>query len=121
MPHNEGGYVVANIVPKIAVTSPTSYALNYIEAAYIERILHADAKDYLYSDGISLANAFASIRSGFYSWSTVKLYYATFYMSRGLLAKAGICIFYVGNKPQSLKATAGEQKRKTPGGKKSAA
>jgi hypothetical protein len=88
MPHNESDYVVANVLPKIGVVPPTSYTLNYADAAYIEQILHEDAKDYLYSGIISFANACASIRVGYYSWSTVKLYYATFYMIRGLLANA---------------------------------
>src|SRR5262249_45725949 len=115
MPHNAGDYVIANILSKIAV--PPS--VNYFEATYIERILHEDARDYLYSGVISLANAFASIRAGFYSWSTVKLYYATFYMVRGVLAQSGICILYVGSKPKMLRAAAGEQIRTPPGGKRS--
>jgi hypothetical protein len=118
MPHNASDYVVANVPPKIGVVPPTSYTLNYADAAYIEQILHEDAKDYLYSGIISFANACASIRVGYYSWSTVKLYYATFYMIRGLLANAGVCIWYMGNKPMILKAAAGQHMRKPPGGKK---
>jgi len=118
MPHNASDYIAANVLPKIGVVPPTSYTLNYADAAYIEQILHEDAKDYLYSGIISFANACASIRVGYYSWSTVKLYYATFYMIRGLLANAGVCIWYMGNKPMILKAAAGQQMRKPPGGKK---
>jgi hypothetical protein len=118
MPHNAGDYVVANVLPKIGVAAPTLYAINYADAAYIAQVLCDDAKDYLYSGIISFANACASVRVGYYSWSTVKLYYATFYMIRGLLANAGICVWYMGNKPMLLRAAAGEQMRKPPGGKK---
>jgi hypothetical protein len=113
MPHNAGDYVVAQIIPGSPV-------INYADATYLGQILCEDAGDYLYSGVISLANAFTSIRAGFYSWSTVKLYYATFYMIRGLLAQSGICILYVGSKPKVLKAAAGEQIRNPPGGKRSA-
>ena len=102
MPHNASEYVVANVLPKIGVASPTLYTINYIDAAFIEQILHEDAKDHLYSGIISFANACASIRVGYYSWSTVKLYYAIFYMIRGLLANAGTCICYMSNKPMIL-------------------
>jgi len=54
----------------------------------------------------------------YYSWSTVKLYYATFYMIRGMLANAGVCIWYSGNKPMILKAAAGERMRRPPGAKR---
>src|SRR5215469_15950054 len=99
MPHNASDYVVANILPKIGVVPPTLYVTNYVDAAFIEQILHEDAKDYLYSGIISFANACASIRLRYYSWSTIKLYYAIFYMIRGMLANEGVCIFYSGNKP----------------------
>ena len=115
MPHNAEDYVITNVAPN-GVSAP----LNHADAAYIERILREDAKDYLYSGLISLANAFASIRLRFYSWSTVKLYYATFYMIRGLLANAGICVCYLGTKPIVLKAAAGEQMRYPRGGRKAA-
>jgi hypothetical protein len=114
MPHNASDYVIANVLPRIGEVSPTSSTINYIEAASIEHILHDDAKDYLYYGIISFANACASIRFGYYSWSTVKLYYASFYMIRGLLANAGICICYMGNKPMIVKATAGERLRRPP-------
>jgi hypothetical protein len=114
MPHNASEYVVANVLPKIGVASPTLYTINYIDAAFIEQILHEDAKDHLYSGIISFANACASIRVGYYSWSTVKLYYAIFYMIRGLLANAGTCICYMSNKPMILRAAAGERLRRPP-------
>jgi hypothetical protein len=56
MPHNAGDYVITNVAPN-GMSAP----LNHADAAYIQRILREDAKDYLYSGLISLANAFASL------------------------------------------------------------
>ena len=112
MPHNASEYVVANVLPRTDLASPTLHALNYVDAALIGQILSKDAKDYLYFGIISFANACASLRMQYYSWSTVKLYYATFYMIRGLLANAGICICYMSTKPMIVKALAGERLRR---------
>jgi hypothetical protein len=118
MPHNASEYVTTNVLPHIGVVSPTAYTINYLDALSIQQILYEDAREYLYSGILSVANAYASIRLRYYSWATVKLYYATFYMLRGLLANAGICICYTGNKPMIVKAVAGEQLRKPPGVKR---
>jgi hypothetical protein len=118
MPHNASEYVAANVLPHIGVVPPAVYTINHLDATYIGQILHEDARDYLYSGIISFANACSSIRSRYYSWATVKLYHATFYMLRGLLANAGICICYTGNKPMIVKAAAGERLRRPPGVKR---
>ena len=39
-------------------------------------------------------------------------------MIRGMLANAGVCIWYSGNKPMILKAAAGERMRRPPGAKR---
>jgi uncharacterized protein (UPF0332 family) len=51
------------------------------------------------------------MESGFYSWSTVKLYYSVFYSLRALLAFGHVAIFYVGQSPFWIKITPGERPR----------
>lgn len=118
MPHNASDYVAANVLPRIGVLSPTLHTVTHLDAAVMEQILREDAKEYLYSGIVSVANACASIRMGYYSWATVELYYATFYMLRGLLATVGICICYADTKPLIVKAAAGERLRRPPGVKR---
>jgi hypothetical protein len=87
--------------------NPTTYALNSSEANDIREYLKEDAIDYIYSATITVADALRGIEQSLFSWATVKLYYATFYSCRALLALDGDCIFYFNNKPYIIKAVAG--------------
>lgn len=113
MPHNAGQYVQAKIL-----SQGSTHSINHIEAATLEHILQNDAKDYFYSATVSIASALSSITKEFYSWSTVQFYYADFYLLRGLLALAGICIFYEGTKPRTLLAMPSQTISVPSGGKK---
>jgi hypothetical protein len=59
------------------------------------------------SGAISFLDALRGLQQGFYSWSTVKLYYTVFYLLRALLATNSVAIIYEGRKPRRLHAKAG--------------
>lgn len=81
--------------------------INNIEARVICNHLHNDAVSYIYSATITIADALRGISQNFFTWATVKLYYATFYSCQALLALDDICVFYVNNKPFSIEVKAG--------------
>ena len=90
-----------------------AYVINHWRAPYVNRIvtardevqlakcLDADAADYTFSSLVSLADALSGIRQGFFSWSTVKLYYSVFYALRAFLA---VNLFASSTKVASLRA-----------------
>jgi hypothetical protein len=78
-----------------SVAAVEKYSLNQSEASGLSRCLQNDAISYLYSSIVSVGDATSSINKNLLTWATVKLYYATFYALRCLLAIDGICIFYV--------------------------
>lgn len=75
-----------------------------IQANKLRQELYKDGLDYLYSSIVTFSSALTSIEQGFYSWPTVKLYYAAFYALRAQMAFDDICLFYVGRTPFSIKA-----------------
>jgi uncharacterized protein (UPF0332 family) len=77
------------------------------EALSLSPCLEEDAKNYLFSAAVSLADALRGMQAGFYSWATVKLYYASFYSLRSILASSGNCIVYDVDKPRGIEAIAG--------------
>ncbi|WP_437889332.1 hypothetical protein [Phytobacter sp. V91] len=81
----------------------------------LDKCLKNDAINYLYSALISYAEAIKGIQGGFFSWSTVKLYYCAFYALRSILSLDGCCIFYVGTKGYSIKVRQGEHPVKAKG------
>jgi uncharacterized protein (UPF0332 family) len=87
-----------NSVNKLALGS----VLTPAERQALELCLRTDAKDYYQSALMSLIDGLRSLSSGFFSWSTVKFYYAVFYALRARLALAGECIFYDNQKPRHI-------------------
>lgn len=81
--------------------------LTAVQARSLSAALAEDAKGAIYSAVVSIADAFSSLQRGYFSWATVKLYYACFYLSRAALARRGFCIFYVGKSPFYLEAKPG--------------
>ena len=78
--------------------------LTLLESATLDRALLSDAADSYYSAWVSFIDALRGIQCHCYTWSTVKLYYSTFYSLRSALALAKICAFHVGNFSFSVKA-----------------
>jgi len=106
MSHKAQNYLSTILV---GLTNPkiiTKY-LNLAESNTLANHLKNDAAGYIYSSIVSIGNAFQSLEEELSTWATVKLYYATFYAFRALLALDGICIFYVGSKPFSINAQPG--------------
>ena len=85
----------------------STISLSATQAAALRRALNGDAADYVYSGVVSIGDAVQAIDRSLFTWATVKLYYAVFYMTRALLAARGTAIFYVGTKPYSWACIAG--------------
>ena len=84
-------------------------SLSSVQAHRLRDELYSDGLGYLYSSIVTFVSALSGIEKGFYSWPTVKFYYSAFYALRAQMAFNNICIFYVGNKPYSIKANVGEK------------
>jgi hypothetical protein len=78
------------------------------EATKADHLLLIDATNYLYSACVSIGDAVQSIDKGLFTWSTVKLYYSTFYLLRSLLALSGRALVYDVTKPRTLLCRPGE-------------
>jgi hypothetical protein len=103
------------VKPAAGATPLTSYPINSAMSAAIGQALATDALGYCYSGIVSIADGLRGFESSFFTWATVKLYYATFYLARSLLALRGYAIFYVGKTPYRLLARAGETSKKQAG------
>jgi hypothetical protein len=92
--------------------APAGIALNPLIAGTLELELAEDAKSYFYSALVSVGDAVQAIQHEFFSWATVKLYYAVFYALRATLAAHKYAVLYhvVGQKgtPYRLRAASGE-------------
>lgn len=82
--------------------------LDVHQAASLQSALSEDAKGAIYSAMVSMADAYAGIHRGLFSWATVKLYYSCFYWARARLARAGAFVFYVDKSPFYLVASPGQ-------------
>lgn len=95
---------------------PDSYALTSADILPLQYALKADSANYLHSALVSVSDAIRGASECFYSWSIVKLYYASFYACRSILAQQSQCVFYLprGNKntPYILKCKQGEVAKK---------
>jgi hypothetical protein len=106
--HKAQDFISACLLPvNASVLATTTHALNMSEATSLSHCLMNDAVSYLYSSTISVGDAVRGINCLLLTWATVKLYYATFYALRSLLALDGIGIFYVGSRPFAVEARAG--------------
>lgn len=85
------------------------------QAHALRNALRDDARSYLYSGAVSLAEAVAGAEAATYSWSSVKAYYATFYSLRALLATEGWAILYRGTKPYVAETLTGSAITKAKG------
>jgi hypothetical protein len=89
--------------------------LQPVEAGHLATFLLAEAGEYFYSASVSLCDGLNGVGGGYYSWATVKLYYAAFYCVSALLARNGICMFHHNSKPRYLRARVGSLPAKANG------
>ncbi|MCE2699510.1 MAG: hypothetical protein PX483_05280 [Nostocales cyanobacterium LE14-WE4] len=123
MTHQAQQYITQTIFSgNLSIATVEQHSLNQSQASGLSRCLKNDAISYLYSSIVSVGDATSSINRNFLTWATVKLYYATFYALRSLLALNGICIFYVRSSPSkntpfivNVQASAIPKKAKIPG------
>ncbi|MFA0323088.1 hypothetical protein AB4519_01655 [Vibrio splendidus] len=115
--HKANVYIREHVIIGDSLNKETvlNHSLTMVQANKLKRELYKDGLDYLYSSIVTFASALSSIEQGFYSWPTVKLYYSAFYALRAQMAFDNICVFYVGNKPYSIKAFQNESPVKEAG------
>lgn len=85
------------------------------EAGILGNCLQDDAAKSLYSAAVSLADALRGLHEGFYTWATVKLYYAVFYTARCQLALRDTVLFYIDKTPCTIHTSAGAMLAKQKG------
>lgn len=95
--------------------SVLSCALSAAEASYLKQLAVCDSLDVWYSGMISLAQGLGGITGRRYSWSTVKLYYSSFYFMKSILLANGWCQFYIQGKPRIVNASPGAMPEKQDG------
>lgn len=105
--HQAQLYVNNYIKPASPGAKLQTIALGAAQAARLKLSLDNDAISYLYSGAVSIGDAAQAIERQLYSWATVKLYYALFYLSRALMAAHGTAVVYEGTKPFSWRSQAG--------------
>ncbi len=108
-------YIQTSLLPKMKLVGLPTFFLAAPDASQLGTVLQADATDNFYSAAVSIADALAGIPRGFFSWATVKLYYAAFYGIQSLLASDGHCQFHIGPSPRWIQAQSGSQVIKTKG------
>ena len=95
---------VRSLAPSVKLSAIT---LNPTQATALKLALANDAANYFYSGAVSIGDGIQAIERSLYSWATVKLYYAVFYIARSLLAIHGTAVLYDGTKPFSLESIPG--------------
>jgi hypothetical protein len=88
-------YIAGLFPPNANRTTVRAKVLTPLEAVNLSTALRADAVDLYYSGWVSFLDALNGIKKGFYTWSTVKLYYSAFYAFRASLAVDDVCTFHV--------------------------
>lgn len=92
-----------------------SVALNSSQANALAGALRQDAADATYSAAFSICEAVQALDRKMYTWSTVKLYYSTFYLARASLGLGGVGLIYVKTTPYVWQAAAGHVPKKSAG------
>lgn len=107
--HNAQAYVehLAALSGSSLSAGHSSLVLNLTQASSLSKALRQDAEDYLFSAWITFSDCIHGLQEGFFSWASVKAYYATFYAARAFLAASGHGIVYGGTKPKSISCQAG--------------
>lgn len=95
MAHQAQLYIDNNLLTTASsISTIESYSISSAQAFALKNHLKNDALSYIYSSIVSIGDATLGIKKELLTWATVKLYYATFYALRSLLAINEICIFY---------------------------
>lgn len=113
--HQAQSYVDNHIKSSVLHGKLATLALSAPQATGLKLALNKDAADYLYSGAVSIGDAAQAIDRSLYTWATVKLYYAVFYLARALLASHGTALVYDGTKPFSWDSAPGAMPTKRDG------
>ena len=106
--HRASHYLESRVAPNAKRHAVEAYSLTAADELALSGALPTDANDYYYSSCMSIVDGLRAIDSGFYTWSTVKLYYAVFYAVRAILAWDKIAVFRPGDRaPFHVTAVAG--------------
>lgn len=110
--HQSQGYVDGVIRPAFAGVLLKHVALSRVHCDGLQQRLASDAVGYFYSGAFSIGEAAQGADRGLFTWATVKLYYASFYLLRTVLALNGVCLFYDGHRPHFWTTLPGQLPRK---------
>ncbi|MDQ1816101.1 hypothetical protein RBA41_22650 [Massilia sp. CCM 9210] len=97
--HSAQKYVNQHLKPTLSQNISIKHlVLTADQATKLRFALVEDESDYIFSACISIADALQALERSIFTWATVKLYYAMFYLTRALLASYGIAIIYESTK-----------------------
>jgi len=114
--HLAAHYLEGRLPANARRTFVEAFVLTPADAATVSAALPIDANDYYYSASMSLVDGLRAIDAGFYTWSTVKMYYAVFYGLRAILAWDNTAVFRPdGRAPFHVLGMAGALPRLIPG------
>lgn len=82
--------------------------ISHVDAARLSQALSDDAKAIAHASLATFFEGINGVSKGRFTWSTVQLYYCSFYTCRALLMLRSFSVFYIGRSPHSLIAQAGE-------------
>jgi hypothetical protein len=103
MTHKASQYLISEI-HSLGLISAQSLSLSSVQSSTLSALLVDDARSYFYSASISFLEVIRGCTDGYYSWSTVKAYYCTFYAIRSLLATNGFSVFRHNNTEHLMEA-----------------
>lgn len=107
MAHLAAAYLKSCWSNPSSVNGIAGFTLTASQAAAARSALLDDARGSIYSGLVSYAEAVHGLDKGLFAWSTVKLYYACFYLAQSFLNRSGKCVFYIGRSPIFIECVAG--------------
>lgn len=105
--HRAAHYLEGCLPPQAKKAIVEAYVLTPADAASVTAALPVDANNYFYSASLSVLDGLRAIDLGFYTWSTVKMYYSVFYACRAIMAWDNVAIFWPADAPFKASGVAG--------------
>jgi len=114
---HRAAYYLENLFPgRVNRVIVEAYVLTPGDGTTVSAALPVDANNYYYSACMSIVEGLRAIDAGFFTWSTVKLYYSVFYAIRAILGWDNFAVFRQdGKTPYQVRGIAGCSPQFIPG------
>jgi hypothetical protein len=95
--HRAANYLKAKFAARAKRAVVEAYTCKPADSVTLRPALLEDANDYYYSSCLSVVDGLRGVDVGFFTWSTVKLYYSVFYALRAIMAWNRVMVFHPEN------------------------